>query len=133
MELQSLRFKCSIGSIEVQYENFFVPNFLCPFLSQRQMLHNLREKSVQLSVQGRHGDFSFLTEFAHFRDPGLFPPDKVPSTLEIDSTSFPVLEHMSALSQEIITLDDACCRLLPLAAENQGHRWCESLLLREQW
>ena len=51
---------------------FFVPNFLCPCQLQPHIifceLHILLEQPIQLSVQVRHEDFFFRTEFAHLPD-----------------------------------------------------------------
>ena len=105
-----------------QYQYFFVPNFLCPCLPLPQIIFSelciLLGQPSQLSVQGRHGDFSFRDRVcALSRSRSLFPLDKVPSTLEPDSshrTSF-LAPRKSALSHGLTTLDDACC-WLPLAA-----------------
>ena len=75
----------------------------CPFLLQPQVISSelriLLEQVSQLSVQGRHGDFSFQAEFAHFPNLDLLFLSKE-STLAIDSlprTSFLVAgPHVSA-------------------------------------
>ena len=69
IELQSLRFKFWIDFIQGNISISLFPNSSVHFsLTQPQIifseLHTLCEKPVQLSFQGRHGDFSFQTEFA---------------------------------------------------------------------
>ena len=63
-----------------EYQNFFFPNFFCPFQPQPRIIFS--EQYIHLEVQGIHEDFSFQTEFflvhvkimTHFRihDP-FFP------------------------------------------------------------
>ena len=120
IKLQSLRFEFQIDFTESKYQHFFVPNFFCPFLRRPQIifseLHILPEKPVQLSLQGKHGYFSFQTEFAHFPDLGL----SFHSTVSLQPLK--LIHYLAPVSWCHLMVLAAGYSSLPLAAENQRHR-----------
>ena len=95
----------------------------------------LLEQPVQLSVQGRHGDFSFRTEFAPFPDLGLFfPSTKSLQHLKLTHYLAPVswcstTRRRQAMGSPHLMMLAAGYRWLPLAAENQRHRRCQTVPL----
>ena len=105
-----------------RYQNFFVPNVLCPCLLQPQIIFSelriLIEQPLQLFCSNwtwrfRLSDRVCTDSKSRFH----FPLDKVPSTRAIDSlprTSVPVMDRMSAPSHGFTTLAGTGCGL-PLA------------------
>ena len=115
----------------------FFLSFFCPFLPQPQVIFS--ELHVQLSSQGRHGDFSFQTEFAHIRDldpfflsTRIFHHLKMTQYLALVSRSFSENLSFARDLSNLMMLAAACCRLLPRTRDTEWVSTCFALLI-EQW